>query len=67
LDNEVMGKKTDMKTVLSSLLAAQQAAEARGDKEFTCPLCGGTVHFGRASNNNHLHLHCTGCGIQIAE
>lgn len=48
---------------VTAFMAAQQEAEKDGKQEFTCPLCGATAKWSRASRNNHLHAGCSGCGF----
>lgn len=50
-----------------AFMKAQQEAEARGEQEFTCPLCGARAKWTRAPENNHLHCGCSGCGMKIME
>lgn len=46
-------------------LDAMHKAEEEGQKEFQCPLCGGTAWWGRAPSNGHLHCGCRKCGFSI--
>ena len=46
-------------------MEARLEAEKKGEREFTCPLCGGHAWWGRASINNHLHCGCRDCGYRI--
>ncbi len=48
-------------------LKAQQEAEEKGEKEFVCPLCGGTAIWARSSYNKHLRCKCEKCGIKMME
>lgn len=57
---EMMYKHIDF---LQALAEAQEI----GSHEFTCPLCGSTARWVRASVNNHLHARCDGCGISVIE
>lgn len=50
-----------------AMLEAWQAAESRGDKTFTCPLCGGLVEWQRASCNGHLRIECSKCKIRLIQ
>ena len=52
---------------IGAMLLAQSEAEEKGEHEFTCPLCGGTVKWDRAEGNNHLHLGCGKCGFRMCE
>ena len=42
-------------------------AEKRGEKDFTCPMCGGHAFWGRSAYNGHLHMGCKDCGYKIYE
>lgn len=50
-----------------AFMDAQRAAEERGQKEFTCPLCGGVARWVRVPLNNLLQCGCIGCGIGVIE
>jgi len=34
---------------------------------FTCPLCGGEAHAGRASTNGHIHTRCEDCKTALMQ
>ena len=55
-----------MEDIVVFLKALQEAVEAE-QREFTCPLCGSTAKWSRASGNGHVHCGCKGCGIRVAE
>lgn len=57
----------DVFEMLAAYEDAQQQAEEKGEQYFTCPLCGGTAFWSRASGNDHLHSACKGCGFRMLE
>lgn len=48
-------------------LDALSDAEQAGEKEFTCPLCGGKASWGKSSYNGHIHAYCEYCGFTITQ
>ena len=67
MTREDVAEMTSRLSKIKKFLAAQSKAESKGEKWFTCPLCGERAWWGRAQGNNHLHTECEGCGMQIAE
>lgn len=49
------------------MLKGLEKAESESKEYFECPLCGGTVKWGRLKQNNHIHLTCDSCGFEIDE
>lgn len=62
-----MNKNREMMEALGDFLAALSEAQERGEREFTCPLCGGKAFWGRSPGNGHIHAGCDGCGMRIME
>ena len=56
----------DMDMILKFLMA-QQEAEEKGERFFTCPICDGEAHWNRSIYNNHLFACCLDCGLKIIE
>ena len=55
----------EMMKVIEKFLRKRQEAEEKGERYFTCPLCGGEAHWTRITG--HLHAGCKGCGFRMAE
>ena len=55
----------DIYEKIEAFIAKRQEAEEKGERYFTCPLCGGEAHWTRISG--HLHAACKGCGFRMAE
>lgn len=52
---------------IGDLLMALSEAQERGEHQFVCPICGGTVKWDRAEGNGHIHAGCDRCGIRMCE
>lgn len=52
---------------IADFLIALSEAQNKGQREFACPLCGGTVKMVRAPGNGHIHAACDGCGMKVCE
>ena len=50
-----------------AMLEAWQAAQSRGDRTFTCPLCGGLVEWWQVPYNGHLRIVCSKCTMRLCE
>ena len=62
-----MAKNDEIIEKLNQFMKAQNKAEAKGESEFVCPLCGGAALWGRSTYNNHLHCGCRKCGFKMME
>jgi len=68
-DSDRDNEDDDIKKSIDKLMKVMdsiETAEQKGEKIATCT-CGGVVHFGRASINNHLHARCEKCGFVIMQ
>ena len=52
---------------LFKFMEAQDAAEARGEEAFECPICGSEAHWKRNDYNGHIRAWCIGCGMKVME
>lgn len=59
--------KEDIIMEIKLFLKALQDAEAEGQNEFTCPLCGGQAVWTRSQYNDHVHCGCKRCGFHMME
>ena len=50
-----------------AMLEACQAAKSRGDRTFTCPLCGGLVEWWQVPYNGHLRIVCSKCKMRLIQ
>lgn len=48
---------------IESVVEAQRV----GNREFTCPVCGGKAKWSRAECNGHIRAKCDECGITLIE
>ena len=56
-----------LENIMHLLDHAQHEAEKKGEKEFTCPVCGGRAFWKRSTYNGHLRVACMDCGVWMQE
>ena len=67
LKERVEDSQSNQISDILAMLEAWQAAECRGDKTFTCPVCGGLAKWWRVPYNGHLRIFCNKCKMQLFE
>ena len=50
-----------------TFLKALNEAEGKDQREYSCPLCGGTVRWTKSEYNGHIFAKCDKCGIVVRE
>lgn len=54
------------KNILVFIEAVETAME-KGDRHFTCPICGGEGEWFKSKVNGHIHAWCNKCDIELDE
>ena len=54
------------KNILVFIEAVETAME-KGDRHFTCPICGGEGEWFKSKVNGHIHAWCNKCDIELNE
>lgn len=54
------------KEILVFIEAVETAIE-KGDRHFTCPICGGDGEWFKSKVNGHIHAWCNKCDIELNE
>lgn len=54
------------KEILVFIEAVETAME-KGDRHFTCPICGGEGEWFKSKVNGHIHAWCNKCDIELNE
>ena len=48
-------------------IEAVETAMKKGDRHFTCPICGGEGEWYKSKVNGHIHAWCNKCDIELYE